>query len=80
MGAALAALVLENATGISYAEFTDKYIFQPLQMSKSGWCKNDVDKKNHSVLYLADNTPVPFYDLNTYPDGGLISCTGDLSN
>jgi CubicO group peptidase (beta-lactamase class C family) len=78
IGAALAALVLEYATGISYIDYTNKYILAPLEMTYSGWSAKDVNMKNHSILYLSDGKSIPFYHIITYPDGGLISNTSDL--
>ena len=78
VGATLAALILEKATGVKYSEYTQKMILDPLKMKSTGWSQKDVDMKKHSVLYLSDGGPIPFYHLVTYPDGGLISCTEDF--
>jgi len=79
VGAALAALVLEYATGTSYTEYSRKYILNPLKMNNSGWTEKNVNILNHSVLYLSNGDPIPLYHLVTYPDGGLISSTSDLA-
>jgi len=78
-GATLAALILEKATGIKYSEYTKKMILNPLKMKSTGWSQKDVDMNKHSVLYLSNGDPIPFYHLLTYPDGGLISSTEDLA-
>lgn len=78
IGAGLAALVLENAVGQSFPEFTKTYIFEPLQMSNTGWFLNDVDDSKHSKLYAQQNIELAPYQLVNYPDGGLITSSTDL--
>jgi CubicO group peptidase (beta-lactamase class C family) len=78
VGATLAALILEKATGIKYSEYTQKMILNPLKMNSSGWTHKDIELTNHSVLYLTDGDPIPLYHLVTYPDGGLMSSMEDL--
>ncbi len=80
MGAALAALVIENATGQSFYEFTGQYIFNPLQMEKTSWELTDNSREDFAVRYFPDNIPVPDYHLITTADGGLITSTQDMGN
>lgn len=79
VGAALAAAVLEIATGESFNAFATKHILQPLNMSSSGWSFNDVDISKHSTLYARPNIELPYYSLITYPDGGLITSIADMA-
>jgi CubicO group peptidase (beta-lactamase class C family) len=79
IGATLAAVVLEEATGETFDDFTAKHILEPLQMSSTGWAFEDVDLSRHTILYRSENVAIPFYRLITYPDGGLITSAGDLS-
>ncbi|WP_074409414.1 MULTISPECIES: serine hydrolase domain-containing protein [Aquimarina] len=79
IAAALAAFVVENATGISYENYTHKYIFDPLHMDATGWSFNDVNMQNHATLYYAKDFEVPRYSLVTKADGGLITSTSDFS-
>ena len=79
IGATLAAIVLENATGETFINFTSKHILNPLKMIATGWSFKDVIFSNHSKLYLNSNTEIPFYSLITFPDGGLITSVNDLS-
>lgn len=78
IAAGLAAFVIENATGESFNEFTKKHVFDPLNMSSSGWFSNEVDFSNHSKLYLNKETELASYQLINYPDGGLITSSNDL--
>lgn len=75
---ALAALVLENATGQPFDQFTKKYILAPLKMKSSGWKREAVQKSKYSRLYENPTTPFPYYELITYPDGGFITSSSDL--
>ena len=79
IGATLAALVIESATGEDYRTYTTKHILNPLKMSQSGWDFNEVNMNNHSRLYSNKTKAYPFYHLITYPDGGLRTSANDLS-
>lgn len=78
VAATLAALVIEAATNQPFNEFTNKHIFKPLAMSNTGWSFDEVDFSKHSKLYLDNKTELAFYQLITYPDGGLITSSTDL--
>ena len=78
VGAALAAAVLEGASGVPYHDFTTKHILEPLQMTSSGWHFEDIDLSAHSTLYADPSTELPLYSLITYPDGGLLTTAVDL--
>ena len=78
VGAALAAAVIEEATGVKYYEFTTKHILEPLQMTSSGWRFEDIQLSGHSTLYADPKTEIPLYSLITYPDGGLLTTALDL--
>lgn len=79
MGATLAAVVLEMATGEKYDDFTAKYILKPLKMSNSAWSFDAINLSNYAILYQTDQTAYPPYKLITYPDGGFITSAHDLS-
>lgn len=79
VGATLAALVLEKATGEKFDAFTEKYIIQPLKMESTGWGIKNIDLKKHSQLFSDKKTPYPFYTCVTYPDGSIITSSSDMS-
>lgn len=79
VGATLAALVLEKATGEKFDVFTEKYIMQPLKMESTGWGINNIDIKRHSRLFSDKKTTYPFYTCVTYPDGSIITSSNDMS-
>lgn len=75
VNAAIGALVIESVTNLSFRQFTEKHIFQPLQMSSTSW---DYSEKI-ATRYFPSGEKVPTYRLITYPDGGLYSSVEDLS-
>lgn len=79
VGAALAALVLEIASGITFPDWTQQHILDPLDMNDSGWSFDEVDMSQHAQLYYQRSQPLPRYTLATYPDGGFISSVADMS-
>lgn len=78
IGATLAALVLEQASGVPFDQFTDQHILEPLGMDHSGWNLDQIKLEKHSVLYADNQREIPLYELITYPDGGLRSSTHDM--
>lgn len=79
MAAALAAYLVEHTSGISFGDFTKKYIFEPLEMNSTSWKILNHQTVQNAVLYDNKNTPFPQYSLNTYPDGGLRTNVSDIS-
>ena len=79
VAATLAAQVLEGATGVSFPKFTQTHILDPLGMTGSGWSFDAIHMEDHSVLYEDTKTPLPFYSLITYPDGGFTTSSTDLA-
>lgn len=78
LGTALCALVIEYACQKPFSEFTKEYIFDPLKMSSTTWFFEESDSKNYSKLYY-DDQELPYYKILSYPDGGLITSSTDLS-
>lgn len=79
VGASLAALVLEKATGTTYDKFTTQYILDPLKMNSSGWSFSTIDFSKYSPTYQTKETPYPYYSLIGYPDGGMLTTSSDMS-
>jgi len=81
----LLGLIIEAASGESYADYVQKHIFTPLDMSHS-YASQSVAKQNglavghrywFAIPFVAPNTPVPRGSL---PAGQLISCSEDVSH
>lgn len=72
----LLGLALENVTGISYAEYMQTAIFDPLNMSSTTLAKPDSDE--HAVLPTGPN----YWDVDEgiqSPTGGIYSSSNDMS-
>lgn len=86
LGAAIAARIVEIKSGLSFIDFTKKYIFQPLQMNHTGWNFEDVDAKLVSKIYAPNDEQKPSavvehpqYYMTNYPVSGLKTNATDLS-
>lgn len=79
MGTALAALIIEEAVGMPFQDFTKKYILTPLKMKESGWKFDEIAFSEFSRLYENPDTPLPYYEMITFPDGGFITSADNLS-
>ncbi len=82
IGAALAGYIVERAVGEPLNVYTRKHIFEPLNMSNSGWFLSEIDLGNHSRIYVSHNghiIPIALYGSTTYPDGGVRTSVADLS-
>ena len=78
IGATLLAYLIEQVGEASFAELTQKRIFEPLGMNQSTWYLEKADQEQLASLYLANGLKVPHYQLITYPDGGLITSVADF--
>jgi CubicO group peptidase (beta-lactamase class C family) len=78
MGANIAALIIERATGVKYKDFVKREILEPLRMKNSGWPSKKSNLKNFSSIYWYGFL-MPTSDLITYPDGNLMTNIDDFS-
>jgi CubicO group peptidase (beta-lactamase class C family) len=85
LGAAIAARIVEIKSGLSFIDFTKKYIFQPLQMMHTGWNFEDVEAKLVSKIYAQNDEQKPTavvehpqYYMTNYPVSGLKTNAIDL--
>ena len=72
-GAAIAAYVIEQATGMQYHVFVEKYILKPLGMTHTRFNISKEVSNSISTLFADSVTAIKPYRLITYPDGGLAS-------
>ncbi len=77
-------LIIEKASGLPYAEFLQKRIFQPLQMEHTTVNNRSGNIANRAYGYsLADGKPIP-KDQSIFSylqgDGGIYSSTHDFYN
>ena len=79
IGSTLAAYLVEIKSGMSYADFTSRYIFRPLGMRQASWFLDVKQLKRYARPYDDIFLRLPLYHQITYPDGGLRTTTSDLS-
>ncbi len=76
-GSSLMALLIEISSGISYQDFLRTHIFDPLGMDNTSFEYN-LPNANYASLYLDKNTPLPLYNLESFPDGALKTSNEDI--
>ncbi len=69
IGASLAAYLIEVKTGMSYADFVKQNIFDPLNMTNTGYDRNQSNQDKLASLYIGKAYPLPEYGHSSYPDG-----------
>lgn len=79
IASALVAYLIELKSGLSFDNFTHRYILKPLKMNHSGWVFDPHHLKNYARPYYNQTAVFPYYDFITYPEGGLRTNTTDLS-
>lgn len=79
LNAALAAYLVEVSTDVPFQTYTKNQIFEPLGMKTSSWSFDQAPIENRANLYFPSGLAVPYYSLNTYPDGGLVTNLSELS-
>lgn len=82
IGAGLAGYIVEVQTGKSLKTYVKGHIFKPLEMKNSGWALAEIDTLKHTKLYKKESgrtVPVKWYEVNTYPDGGVRTSVDELS-
>ncbi|MEL6986648.1 MAG: serine hydrolase domain-containing protein [Bacteroidota bacterium] len=77
-GFALLGYILELATKVDFKEFTQRHIFDPLEMQSATW-ELERENPNHVSYYLENYNTCPDYVINTFPDGGLYINIIDLT-
>jgi CubicO group peptidase (beta-lactamase class C family) len=79
IGATLAALVVEKATGMAFDAFTQQHILDPLDMRSSTWHGELLADSALSLLYRTRTEAYPRYYCATYPDGGMVTSADDFA-
>lgn len=85
LASSIAAQIVEIKSGISFIEFTKKYIFQPLKMKNTAWNFDELNAKLISKIYVQndDKKPTgvaeyPQYYMTGYPVSSLKTNIIDL--
>ncbi|AXT55547.1 class A beta-lactamase-related serine hydrolase [Aquimarina sp. AD1] len=79
IASALLAYIIEIATDMSFPEYTQKHILDPLGMNNSGWLDESIYQGHRASTYTESGNIIPKYKLITYPDGGFKSSIKELS-
>jgi CubicO group peptidase (beta-lactamase class C family) len=80
-GYSLLPLVVERVSGVSFAEYTRRHIFDPLEMTRTSW-RDDFTRvvKGRALAYTKSSgeftLEMPFE--NVHGHGGLLTTVGDL--
>jgi CubicO group peptidase (beta-lactamase class C family) len=78
-GYALLGYLIERVAGVSYAEFLDRQILEPLGLAETGYDVNHPTAEAHAIGYSGGNTPARFIDMSIpYAAGPLYSSVSDL--
>ncbi|MCC6030494.1 MAG: serine hydrolase [Desulfurococcales archaeon] len=82
-GYVLLGMIIEKLSGVKYEEYVKKRILEPLEMRRTYFYKNDVDKDpNVATPYVIDrdgNLKRSVFPYGITADGGLLSNVRDLS-
>lgn len=79
-GYAVLGVIIENVSGMSYENFINRRIFEPLAMSDSGYGHNEPQNNNQAQGYQVDGDHATNIDMSVpYAAGALISNTHDLA-
>jgi CubicO group peptidase (beta-lactamase class C family) len=76
-GAALIAYIIEEVSGSSYQEFVQTHIFNKLGMNNTSY-KYELPNSHYASLYFDNTIPLPYYDFESFPDGGVKTSNEDL--
>lgn len=82
IGAALAALIVEHASGMSFKEFTHQYLFEPLGLTEVSWYASETDSASASLydFSMADSfSSVGKQAIGIYPVRDLVASVADLT-
>lgn len=79
-GIALAASVVEAATGVPFETLSQRGLFGPLGMMHTAWFLRDFsDPSAVASPHSADGPPLPHYGYPTWPDGQLRASVKDAA-
>lgn len=76
---ALAAYLVEIATGTPFKEYVRANIFQPLGMNNTSYDVGSLNAANVATLYWDKNTSLPKYAKDSYPDSDVNTSNEDLA-
>lgn len=81
LGVALAALIIEEASGEDFRAFTKSRLFDPIGMADTRWFYGDLaasQQARHAIPYDDEGFAYEIYGFNDYPSGLLRSTADDM--
>ena len=81
IGASLAAYIIEYKSAMNFADFTLKYIFEPLEIYNTHWFESVADPSNYTKYYESESSikEVMTSGVSLYPARDMISNLEDLT-
>ncbi len=86
LGANIVARIVEVKSGMSFRDFTKKYIFKPLKMANTAWSHKEIKPTLLTKWYIPDDDKAPKgvleaprYSVAGFANGGLYTNISDLS-
>ena len=82
IGAGLTAYIIELKSGMTYADFTQRYIFDPLKLQNTFWYESKADSSHQTKYYEPKNESIKEVEtsgVQLYPCRDLITDIGDLT-
>ena len=83
IGAGLAAYIIESTSGLTYAEFSKKYIFKPMNLTNTFWYESEADRSKLTKYYEARNASLIEVETSgviLYPCRDMITDIRDLTS
>lgn len=79
-GYVLLGMIVARVSGVSYPDFLQRHVFDPLTMRDTGYDSGKPGLPGHAKGYEDGYQPAPFIDMSVpYSAGGLYSSVDDLS-
>jgi CubicO group peptidase (beta-lactamase class C family) len=82
-GMALAGLLVEDVSRVSYADYLRRHLFQPLAMTRSSVARGPVSGPDLAAAYERDGdtlVPVPYEMYQTPPASSILSTASDMGH
>lgn len=80
VGYALLGYLVQQASGMDFADYCKQHIFEPLDMPETTWMLRDTNLEKLAVPYDGNNQPMPHYSFPSYPDGAIRTTPTEFSH
>jgi len=71
LATSLAAFCIEYAADVAYADFLEQHVLQPLKLYQTKARLANANLDQVSTLFLDIEHTIPYYETDSYPDGGI---------